>query len=98
MKFGLIAFLFFALIIQCFAQSDSSQTQTEQTIENLLEEPGEETDNSDLYNLIEYYMDQSGKFKHCITGGIKRTTLFRHLNSQNNNRSQEKIWKLFLYE
>jgi hypothetical protein len=57
MKFGLIAFLFFALIIQCFAQSDSSQTQTEQTIEDLLEEPGEETDNSDLYNLIEYYMD-----------------------------------------
>ncbi len=57
MKFGLTAFIFLSLMIYSYAQSDSSQTQTEQTIEDLLEEPGEETDNSDLYNQIEYYMD-----------------------------------------
>ncbi len=54
-KFITIIFIFSYLL--CYAQSDTLQLETEQTIEDLLEEPGEESDNSDLYELIEYYVD-----------------------------------------
>jgi hypothetical protein len=52
-----IVFIFLALSITCSAQSDSLQIQTEETIEDLLEEPDEGTDNSDLYELIEHYLN-----------------------------------------
>lgn len=54
----LFVIVFFALSIACDAQSDSLQIQTEETIEDLLSEPGEETDHSDLYELIEYYLNK----------------------------------------
>ena len=49
-------FLFLIMIIlstYCSAQSDSLMIRTEQTVENLFEEPDEESDNSDLYDLIQ---------------------------------------------
>ncbi len=53
----LIVLAFLALSMTCDARTDSLQIQMEETIEDLLEEPGEETDNSDLYELIEYYIN-----------------------------------------
>lgn len=55
LKLTAIFFSFPFLI--CFAQSDSLQLETEQTVEDILEEPGEESDNSDLYEQIEYYIE-----------------------------------------
>ena len=40
-----------------YAQTDSLVLHTETAIEDLLEEPGDESDNSDLYELIEYYIE-----------------------------------------
>jgi Helix-hairpin-helix motif len=55
LKLFIICCLFIS--IDCYSQSDSTQTETDQTIEDLIEEPAEETDNSDLYELIEYYIE-----------------------------------------
>jgi hypothetical protein len=45
------------LYLNCPAQSDSVLINTNQTVEDLLEESDEESDDSDFYDLIEYYIE-----------------------------------------
>ncbi len=45
------------LYLNSNAQSDSVLINIDQTIEDLIEEHEEETDNSDLYEIIEYYLE-----------------------------------------
>ena len=53
-----IAVNFFILISALnFAQTDSTSLNTENTLDDILQEPYEETDNSDLYNDIEQLID-----------------------------------------
>ncbi len=55
MKQNVFILIFFALLFTTlqFAQTDSSYLSTEEVLEDLLQEPVEETDNSDLYEEIE---------------------------------------------
>ncbi len=45
------------LYLNCPAQSDSVLINANQAIEDLLEEPEEESEDSDLYEIIEYYIE-----------------------------------------
>lgn len=51
---AVILILFFEI---CYAQSDSLRIETERIIDDLIDEPDEESDNSDLYDKIEYYIE-----------------------------------------
>ena len=53
-----------------YAQTDSLFLQTESAVEDLLEEPGEESDNSDLYDLIEYYIDNPVNLNRASAGEL----------------------------
>ena len=56
--FILILFLLISIFSNfLLAQTDSSYIQTEETLEDILQEPSEETDNSDLYESLEYLLN-----------------------------------------
>lgn len=56
MTVRLIALFFIMINILCLAQTDSLQLVAEETLEYLLEETENESDNSDLYDLMQYYI------------------------------------------
>ena len=53
----IVALLIFIPANFLFSQTDSSYIQTEEMLEDLLQEPSEETDNSDLYESLEYLLN-----------------------------------------
>jgi len=61
MKAFSITFLFSVLIftVVSIAQTDSSYLRTEEILEGILQEPVEETDNSDLYEELEFFFNKS---------------------------------------
>ncbi len=59
MKFYYYIFILFIYLISCsitFAQTDSSYLKTEEILENILQEPVGEVDESDLYDILEQLM------------------------------------------
>jgi len=56
MVLKLFVLVFFTALSYCYAQSDSVNYETDRIVDDLLEEPDDETDNSDLYEMLEYYI------------------------------------------
>ena len=52
----IVPFLIF-ISVPIFAQTDSTSINTENALDDILQEPFEETDNSDLYNDLEQLLD-----------------------------------------
>ncbi len=53
-----------------YAQTDSLILSTDTAVEDLLEEPEDESDNSDLYELIEYYIDNPLNLNKASAGEL----------------------------
>ncbi|MEJ2506481.1 MAG: helix-hairpin-helix domain-containing protein, partial [Ignavibacteriaceae bacterium] len=53
----IITILFLIPVKIIFSQTDSSYIEAEDVLDDILQEPSEETDNSDLYESIEYLLN-----------------------------------------
>ncbi len=65
------------LYLNCPAQSDSILININQAVEDLIEEPEEETDDSDFYELIEFYIEHPVNIN---TAGIKELDKLPYLD------------------